>query len=250
MSIEAPQAGLVTKRQVNVGDMISPGAFDVNVSRAAFAITDPEALEVVLYRPQRELPLFRAAVADGLLPDGDGAPGATGSGGEPTTLEVTARADGLPDRAFHGWIDRISPVVDPESGNFHVRARLEPGTDPHRLLTGMLVRVDIVTERRPDALVVPKKALAREGDRSLVWVVRDGRAHRIEVEEGLADDDAVEVFPAPGAGLAPGEPVVVVGKDLEDGDEVSYPEATPDRGAPDAAGGAGQDAGATEIEDA
>ena len=47
---------------------------------------------------------------------------------------------------------------------------------------------------------------------------------RLEVEEGFSDGDDVEITILAGGSLAPGEPVVVVGKDLEDGDEVTFSE--------------------------
>jgi multidrug efflux pump subunit AcrA (membrane-fusion protein) len=88
----------------------------------------------------------------------------------------------------------------------------------------MLVRLRIVTERHPDALVVPKRAIVREGERSLIWVVRDGRVVEVDVREGFADGDDVEIVATGSEEPRPGELVVVVGKDLETGDEVSYPE--------------------------
>jgi len=83
------------------------------------------------------------------------------------------------------------------------------------------VRMAIVIERRPGALVVNKRAIQREGDMSLVYVVRDGKAVRVVVEEGLSDDERVELKALGGATIAVGEAVVLVGqRDLEDGAEV------------------------------
>jgi hypothetical protein len=113
-----------------------------------------------------------------------------------------------------------------------VTARLEPraeGEPTAVLLPGMLVRLSIVTERHPDALVVPKRALRREGDRNLLFVVRDGLAREISVSEGFSDDEDVEVMPLEAGALKSGEPVVVVGnRDLEDGVQVSVQTEDPD----------------------
>jgi len=121
-----------------------------------------------------------------------------------------------------GWIERVSPTVDPASGNFRVTARLETGEPPDRLLPGMLVRLDIVTERHPDSLVVPKRAIRREGDRGVIFLVEGGVAREVEVEEGFTAGDYVEVLPLGEATLAEGAEVVVVGnRDLETGAEVA-----------------------------
>ena len=206
MRLVSPIDGVVAERSIRVGLAIG--------SLQAFVVTDPEALQAVFYRPQRELALFGRRAPD----DGP----AESSGAD---LELTVRAEALPGRTFRGVIQRISPTIDPASGNFRVTARLDPVAldDPDaRLLAGMLVRLEIVTERHPHALVVPKRAIRREGDRSLVFVVREGLARAVEVREELSDDEHVEVVPLRDAALVEGEPVVVVGsRDLEDSAPVS-----------------------------
>ena len=90
----------------------------------------------------------------------------------------------------------------------------------NRLLPGMLVRVEVVVERHPQALVVPKRALRREGEETLVYIMESGKARRIKVREGFADDEHVEVLPQ-GHEVPAGTRVIVVGnRELEDGADV------------------------------
>jgi RND family efflux transporter MFP subunit len=225
--IVAPVAGVVSERGIKVGDTVS-------ATTAAFSLTDPMRLRAVFYRPQRELPLFRVAPAK--PGNGSGAHGAA-----PTEAEraITAFAEALPGHRFLGRIQRIAPTIDAASGNFRVTAELDgsaEGAPAVRLLPGMLVRIEIVTERHPHALVVKKRALRHEGDQASIFVVRDGVARAIAVEPSLADDEWVEVAPKAGATLAPGELAIVVGnRDLEDGAPVEATadgvEATLERGA-------------------
>ena len=85
----------------------------------------------------------------------------------------------------------------------------------------MLLRIRIVTERHPDALVIPKRGLLREGDSHWVFVVEGGAARRVAVTEGFSEDDHVEVIPVKEAALSAGDQIAVVGnRDLEDGDAV------------------------------
>jgi membrane fusion protein (multidrug efflux system) len=200
--IVAPFAGVIAQRSVKVGDQVGPAT-------QAFVLTDAQNLRAVFYRPQRELALFQPA---GNLQDGLAA------------IEIRAGAEALPGVQFRGRIQLVSPSIDAQSGNFRVTVRLEPATEKdaaHKLLPGMLVKLSIVTDRHASALVVPKRALRREGEANLVFVVRDGRARRVEVEEGFGGDDDVEIVPRNGVALAAGEPVVVVGnRELEDGAEV------------------------------
>ncbi len=210
--IVAPVAGVIAERSIKVGDSLSP-------STLCFALTDPERLRAVFYRPQRELEMFRAALK-----------GAGATSGSVAELVVEARAEAMPGKEFRGTIERVAPTIDAASGNFRVTARMEPAARSDataRLLPGMLVRLEIVTDRHANALVAPKRAVRREGDRSTIFVVEGDRARAIEIEEGFSDENGVEVIARGGAALAAGMRVVVVGnRDLEDGAEVSSSDGT------------------------
>lgn len=205
--IIAPIQGVISKRSIRLGDSVSSAG-------VAFTLTDHESLIVVFPRPQRELPLFARSAED------------------VAALEIKARAEALPNAVFQGEILRISPTIDPENGSFRVTARLDQPTiesGDARLLPGMLVRLEIITDRHPDALVVPKRALRREGDVDLLFVAEKGRARRVEVEEGFSNDDEVEVHAKDGFELTEVDYVVIVGnRDLEDGSEVDAEYLTED----------------------
>lgn len=214
--VTAPFAGVVAQRSVKVGDSVGP-------SMPAFVLSDTSLLRCVFSRPQEELELFARVGAQ----NGEG------------RLSLSATADAYPGRTFSGWIERISPTIEAASGQFRVTGRLECVQDNGRvrLLPGMLVRLRIVTDRHPEALVVPKRALEREGERRYLWVVRADQARRVEVAEGYSDASWVEVVPAPGVELAPGEPVIVVGaRDLAEGDAVRIDAALEPGEAPAARG--------------
>ncbi|QDU69036.1 efflux RND transporter periplasmic adaptor subunit [Engelhardtia mirabilis] len=201
MTITAPITGRVASRDVRVGAT-------VDMAQPVFRITDTAKLRTVFYRPQRELSLFRTAGDD--------------DGG----LELTATAEAAPGAVFRGHIERTSPTIDATSGSFRVTAGLErypeEGPEAGALLPGMLARIRIVTDRRPGALAVPKRAVRREGEQSFVQVADGGVARRVLVAEGYSDDEYVELRLEPGAELAVGDRVIVVGgRDLEEGDAVT-----------------------------
>jgi membrane fusion protein (multidrug efflux system) len=223
--ITTPFAGVVAQRNIKVGDAVGPGT-------TAFVLTDVSLLRCVFSRPQEELELF-------------GRVGAGSSNGD-GKLTIRATADAYPGRTFEGWIERVSPTIDAQSGQFRVTGRLECVQDGGRvrLLPGMLVRLRIVTDRHPEALVVPKRALEREGERRFVLVadpVLETPGHatvrRVEVEEGFAEGESIEILPRAGQELAAGARVIVVGgRDLTPGDTVSVDEeraeGTPAEAAP------------------
>jgi RND family efflux transporter MFP subunit len=221
--IEAPIDGVIAERSIRVGDTVGD-------SQAAFVLTDPTRLRAVFLRPQEELGLFDQS--------DDAAP-----------ITFTARAESYPDREFLGEIERVSPTIDPTSGQFRVTARIRARTESESslLLPGMLVRMRIVTDRHPEALVVAKRATEREGDRSYLRVFEAqegdlGTVRLVDFEEGYSDDQGVEVIPLEPDALRAGQAIVLVGRDdLADGDTVevvrerSEPPAAPAGAAPEAA---------------
>ncbi len=222
LQITAPLTGVIASRAIKIGDSVSSGG-------GAFVLTDPNLLRVVFYRPQRELSFFQRVLEQNGYPAGTAPTAANGNGrGLPADgLEINAKAEALAGLEFRGTIERIAPVIDPASGNFRVTGRMQvdglkaDGQKSGRLLPGMLLRLEIVTERRHGAICVPKRALKREGDLRSVFLVDAGHARRVEVIEGLSDDEFVEVSPRldeARAWLVQGAQVIVVGnRDLEDG---------------------------------
>lgn len=215
MEITAPFDGIVAERNIRLGDSVGSGEF-------VFKLTDPLLLRAVFSRPQRELSLFQ------------------GAHGRGEALQLTAMAEAIPGRSFDGEVVRVSPTIDALSGNFRVTARLDGGEDTEAgptLVPGMLLRLKIATAEHADALVVPKRAVRREGDDSFLFVVEAySRLRRVDVSEGFTDDEHVEVTPLEGSKLAAGEAVIVVGtRDLEAGSEVVLDNGTRDEGATPAA---------------
>ncbi|MDF1799093.1 MAG: efflux RND transporter periplasmic adaptor subunit [Planctomycetota bacterium] len=213
-AILAPIDGVVAMRSIEPGRNVSLG-------QVVFNLVDPDRLRVIFYRPQRELQLF--------------------SGDAVSTLTATTEA--APGAVFQGRIERVSPVIDRTSGAFRVTARLAPESTPDedgrtaRLLPGMLLRLAVVTGVHEDTLVVPKRAVRREGSSVFVLAVEakgeTQTVRRVGVTEGYSDDEYVEIKALGGAELAEGTVVITVGgRDLEDGDlvqdEGSEQAATPD----------------------
>jgi multidrug efflux pump subunit AcrA (membrane-fusion protein) len=83
--------------------------------------------------------------------------------------------------------------------------------------------VSIVGEERANVLIVPAAAIAREENKTTVFVVgADGKAHRHEVVTGLASNEGVQFV----SGVSEGDKVVVKGQDeLPDGATVTVEEA-------------------------
>ncbi|HEU4620160.1 MAG TPA: efflux RND transporter periplasmic adaptor subunit [Gammaproteobacteria bacterium] len=135
-----------------------------------------------------------------------------------------------PDRPIKGVIDSIAVSAKVPEGSqtrsFAVKIRLD-APEGVELRPGMSCRAEIYTTIK-ETLAVPIQAVrvaAVQNDANKntysVFVMRDGRAHKTDVEVGLSDDTYQEVT----KGLEEGD-VVVVGPDrilrsLADGDAVA-----------------------------
>ncbi len=189
--IRAPIGGVVSKRNVKVGNLIQ-------LNQPLFKIDDFDPLEAMINVPEREMRLIKAD--------------------QPVQMLV----DALPDVAFAGSVARVSPVVDAATGTFRVVAQFKD--DSGKLRSGMFGRVRIVYDQRSDALVVPRAALVGDNKDASVFVVDKDVAKRRKVTLGYADGGQVEIVD----GLAEGEKVVTLGQAaLRDGAKVQVinPEA-------------------------
>ncbi len=124
-------------------------------------------------------------------------------------------------------IERIAPAVDPSTGTVKVTVAVKTGPG---LRPGSFVRVGIVTDTHPNALVVPRSALVAEGRRWHLFRVKDDdedAVELIEVTRGFEENDRVEIFGIPGdvRPLREGDRIVVTGaSSLSDGSVVQIME--------------------------
>ena len=182
--VKSPISGVVTERGVDQGDHVSSGV-------VLFRIVDTETLFARVHVPEVE---YGRLAKD---------------------QEVMLELEALGDVGFEGRVERINPIVDPQSGTIEVRVEV---SDPdRRLLPGMFATVKIVTEKRVGALTVPKQSLLLESGGSELFIVDEGRAKLVRVEKGIEGGERVEIV----SGLAPGAEVVVAGQEsLREGVEV------------------------------
>ena len=180
--VRAPLAGVIAERRVKVGSVLQ-------LNDPLFVVTSPQPLIASVHVPEREL--SKLAVD------------------QPAAARVDAAGG-----TFAAHIRRISPVVDPATGTFKVTLEFAPTA---ALRAGMFARIDIVYERRVNALQIPRSALLESDSGQSVFVVAGGKAQSRPVRTGLVNGGSVEVL----SGVSDGEPVVIVGQNgLKSGSDV------------------------------
>ncbi len=182
--IRAPVRGIISARNVEIGNRVDPAS-------EVFRLVTMDSLIAHIFVPGRT----RQHLVVG--------------------QQARITSDMLPGYEVEGVIKRINPVVDPQSGTVKVTVALQ---DRERKFTpGMFVNVALITDRRGEALLVPKEALTYDAGQAYAFVVKDSTAHRTVLELGLTNPRQVEVL----AGLGRGDSVVIVGQEgLRDGAKV------------------------------
>jgi membrane fusion protein (multidrug efflux system) len=130
-------------------------------------------------------------------------------------------SDFVEDMQFAGYVKRISPIVDPNSGTFKVTVGLRDRWE--YLRPGMFVSVRIVVDTHIDAVLIPKEAVVYDGSDRYVFVVADSTAQRVRLDVGYENGRFVEARSQIEADV----PVIVVGQNgLKDKARVKVINAT------------------------
>ena len=171
--ITAPFAGIVSARQVNAGDVVSPGT-------ALVTVVDPSTMRLEASVPAEALGAVRL--------------------GAPVDFAVT----GYPNRHFTGRVTRVNPIADPATRQVRIIASL-PNTGG--TLVGGLFAEGRVSSESHRAPIVPQSAVDERGLRPSVVRLKNGRTEKTEVSLGLRDaaTETVEVT----QGVATGDTVLL-----------------------------------------
>lgn len=182
--INAPFAGTIGIRQVDVGDFLSSGT-------VIATLQDLSTLFVDFYLPEQAVPQLAI--------------------GQRVRISVAA----YPGEVFEGEIGAINPKVEESTRNLQVRAML-PNPD-NKLLPGMFANLEVLLPGEKTQVVVPETAITYTLYGNSVYVIDEkkddkGQAQLVVerrfVETGERRDGIVLVL----KGLEAGEQVVTAGQ--------------------------------------
>ncbi|MBI5699007.1 efflux RND transporter periplasmic adaptor subunit [Candidatus Saganbacteria bacterium] len=179
----APQEGLVAKINYDEGETVIPGSTVVSVVNY-----DKSWVEAQI----DEIDSANVRIGD----------------------KVKITSDVYPDKVYEGVIYWIAPVaelrrvggrvkMDEESYVFPCKIRLLNGHS--ELKVNMSVNVDIITEKKENAVIVPREALLSKDDSSLVFVISKDRSRERKIGTGIRSFTSIEAV----SGLTEGEIVAV-----------------------------------------
>lgn len=120
--------------------------------------------------------------------------------------KISMTVDAFPGQSFIGEVYAIDPLVDVNGRAVKLRARVA-NPDGH-LRPGLFARISLTLDEHDGACLVPESALFPQGGDQFVYVVREGKAHRVKVRLGERSAGEVEIL----EGVSIGEEVVTSGQ--------------------------------------
>jgi RND family efflux transporter MFP subunit len=163
--ITSPYDGVITLRSFHRGDFIRSASEGGNTPVMAVAVTDK--MRVVMPVPDTDVPFVDK--------------------GDQARLQIVA----LPGQTFTGTVSRFSWTEDPSSRN--MRTEIDLPNPDGKLREGMYGRVTLILQAPAASSVTIRSSglLGQTGTGAgSVYVVRDGKAHKVNVQVG--NDNGVE----------------------------------------------------------
>jgi HlyD family secretion protein len=188
--VRAPFSGTVLRKEAEVGEVVAPSVGGGLTRGAVVTMADLGTLEV-------EVDVNEAYIA-------------RVHGGQRARITL----DAYPDTAFRGAVRQVVPTADRQRATVQVKVVINDHDS--RILPEMGAKVEFLDDApparvgaapAPPRLMVPAAAVRSEDGRAVVWIVRNGRVTRRDVDAGPVSGNLREIR----SGLAGGEQLLVGG---------------------------------------
>ena len=186
--LRAPFDGVVSKKSIDPGSMVSP-------STPIVEIIDIEKIKVVISVPMTHLARLK-----------------------PNETKATLRTASLPGKVFDCVIYKIYPAVETVTRTAQVEIRVDNIVDPimgYQFRPGMYASVNVLIENRSNVLAIDSALPIRNLQKNIVYRVKKGNGgdtpdtvEAVDVKMGVRFKSKVEIL----NGLNEGDEIVVVGQ--------------------------------------
>jgi RND family efflux transporter MFP subunit len=177
-ALKAPFDGSVTRKMMDVGDLVNPGQPILEVENIA-------KVKVVTKVPENDVRNLHVSM--------------------PVQVQIPAARIGANGKSAIYNIDKIVPSADPISRQFDIHVIMD--NTEGQIKPGMFARM-VIARNRGSALLVPQKAVFRRGQLEGVFVIDSQNRARLRwIRTGVTYGDQVEVL----SGLNVDEQVVLEG---------------------------------------
>ncbi len=177
-NLKSPINGMVGSINLSLGEIANPQS-------PAAIVTDISEVEIKVLVSESEVDCISAG----------------------SDVEVYIKAAG--EAAFQAKVESVSAAADPVKRNYSVKVAL--ANKDNKVKSGMFAEVHLATEKKENALYIPRNAVVPRGERNVVYVVdEDNRAREREVLTGIESRQIIEIL----EGLESGEEIITRGNTL------------------------------------
>jgi len=190
-TIKAPFAGIITKRQIDVGDYAM-----ASQSQPLFEVMDVSKVRAETALPEK----------DGVL----------AKSGQPVRITL----EGSPGKSLESVVSRTAGALDPVTRTMAVQANLD--NPSAALMPGMYAKVSVGVDYHENVMLLPAAAVVFEKGKPSIFIPENGKAVKKTIQTGFNDGTNIEIL----GGLEEGQAVLIPGKSsLTDGQSIKV--ATP-----------------------
>lgn len=187
-TLTAPFDGTIAQIGINVGESSAAGS---GTTSSAIVLADISSFHIDVPIDELDIALVEAG------------------------QKVIVTLDALPDVQLNGTVTNVEPIATQSStgtNTYNVTIDIEP--TEATLRSGMTASVQIITQRRENVVLVPRRAIQTEGTEIFVLIPTDGppdlqamrpASERRAVTLGLSNGEQIEIT----SGLQAGEQVLV-----------------------------------------
>lgn len=172
--MNAPMAGIIDARNVNLGQAVAPNT-------VLFHISDRSKLIAVAKVYEEDLGKIKV--------------------GQTAEIHVLS----YPQQTFTGKVTLIEPNLDPLTRTVNVQILLDNPKD--LLKPGMFIRANIILAENKSALVIPNSAIIEANNEKFVFKKQGNVYEHVIVKTGISDNDYTEIL----SGLVAGDEIVTQG---------------------------------------
>lgn len=189
MTTTAPISGVISSKNVTVGEMASP-------SMTAFTIINIATVEI--HTNVSEELINKISVG----------------------MKVPVYVRAVSDQAFEGVISSINPAADEANHTYPVKVTISNSTG--KLKPGMFSEIRFTKEKSQGTIVLPRNTVMEEADSKYVFIEVNGVAKKQTVTTGIDNGEEIEIL----TGLEPGDCVITKGQtQVTDGEGVNVVDA-------------------------
>lgn len=161
--IRAPFSGIVAKIDVKAGDSISAGSVGTFIAKQKIAEISFNEVDIAKVK---------------------------------TGQKATLTFDAIPELSIAGEVAEIDTIGTVTQGVVNYAVKISFGTQDDRVKPGMSVAASIITDMKPDVILVPNSAVKQEGNEAYaeIFTGENQTPNRQAVQTGLSNDTMTEII--------------------------------------------------------